>query len=112
LKKTLLSTAQLEVEVRIGDGTGTGETDPLCGLAPYDPSTALFDQIAIAHILPHFSDTGSPMRSITPSSSVGRIPQGQAKTIYCFIHKSGGSGGYEFTNATAQLRIAVTPVFD
>jgi hypothetical protein len=111
LKRNFLSTAQLEVEVRIGDtGTGTGETSPLCGLAPYDPATALFDQITIAHILPHFSDTGSPLRSISPDTAEGRVPAGQAKTIFVFIHKMGGAGGYEFSSSTAQLRVNVVPV--
>jgi hypothetical protein len=111
LKKTNLSTAQLEVEVRIGDGTGTGETDPLCGLAPYDPSTAFVDQIAIANIFTHFSDDGNPLRSVSPDTSVGRVLAGQAKTFYVFVHKVGGSGGYEFTTPTAHLRIFLCPVY-
>lgn len=107
----LLSTAQIEVEVRIGDtGAGTGESEPLCGLAPYDPTTILFDSVTIAHILPHFSDTGDPIRSISPDTSVARVPDGQAKTIYVYIHKVGGTGSYEFTKPGAQLRVNVRPV--
>lgn len=107
----LFSTAQVEVEVRIGNtGDGTGETQPLCGLAPYDPTTILFDSVTITHILPQFSDSGDPIRSIDPDSDVARVPDGQAKTIYVFIHKIGGTGSYEFTNPGAQLRLNVLPV--
>lgn len=109
----LLSTAQVEVEVRIGDtGVGTGDTAPLCGLAPYDPTTILFDSVTIAHIAPHFSDVADPIRSISPDSAVARVPAGQAKTIYVFIHKLGGVGNYEFTNPGAQLRVSLIPVVD
>lgn len=107
----LLSTAQVEVEVRIGDtGVGTGNTAPLCGLAPYDPTMALFDSVTIAHIAPHFSDVADPLRSISPDSAAARVPAGQAKTIYVFIHKLGGVGNYEFTNPGAQLRVSLIPV--
>lgn len=112
IKRGFLSFAQLEVEVRIGDtGLGTGETSPLCGLAPYDPTTALLDAVTIAHISPHFSDAGDPSRSISPDSSVARVPEGQAKTIYVFTHVIGGSGSYEFTNPGAQLRVNVVPAY-
>ncbi|WP_374159069.1 phage tail protein [Mycobacterium sp. G7A2] len=107
----LISTAQLEIEVRIGNtGVGAGESEPLCGLAPYDPTTLLFDSVTIAHILPHFSDEGDPLRSISPDSSVARVPDGQAKTLYVFVHKIGGVGNYEFTNPGAQLRVNLLPV--
>jgi hypothetical protein len=110
LRRSILSTAQIEVEVRIGDtGSSTGETEPLCGLAPYDPAWALLDSISIAHILPHFSDTGDPLRSISPDTDVARVLSGQAKTFYVFIHKTGGAGGYIYTKATSQVRVAVMP---
>lgn len=108
-RRHLLSSAQIEIEVRIGDtGVGTGETAPLCGLAPYDPST--LDSITIAHIMPHFSDTGDPTRSVHPDYATARVSPGQAKTIYVFTHKIGGLGGYEFTRDTAQLRLNLQPV--
>lgn len=108
-KRWFLSSTQCEIEVRIGDtGVGTGETEPLCGLAPYDPST--LDAVTVAHIMPHFSDTGNPSRAVHPDLSTARVPAGQAKTIYVFIHKVGGVGGYEFTKDTAQLRLNLLPV--
>jgi hypothetical protein len=112
LQRGILSSAQCEVEVRIGPtGTaGTGETSPLCGLAPYDPSVALLDSITIAHILPHFSDVGDPNRSVTPESATARCHAGNAYTIFVFVHKLGGSGSWQFTNTDAQLRIDACPV--
>ena len=112
LKRGLLSSAQCEVEVRIGPtGTsGTGETSPLCGLAPYDPSVALLDSITVAHVMPHFSDVGDPNRSVTPDSATGRCKAGGAYTIFVFVHKLGGFGSWQFTNTDAQLRVDVCPV--
>ena len=110
----LLSSAQCEVEVRIGatSTAGTGETAPLCALAPYDPSVALLDAITIAHIMPHFSDTGDPNRSLSPESSAGRCDAGTAYTVFVFVHKLGGSGSWQFVNTDAQLRVDVCPVVD
>lgn len=110
----LLSTAAVEVEVRIGNtGDGTGETEPLCGLAPHDPTTLLFDSITIAHILPHFSDAGEPGRAVAPDSATARCLAGDAKTLYVFCHKISGSGSYQFVKGTtAQLRVNVEPVTD
>ena len=112
LKRGLLSSAQCEVEVRIGPtGTsGTGDTSPLCGLAPYDPSVALLDSITVAHVMPHFSDVGDPNRSVTPDSATGRCKAGGAYTIFVFVHKLGGFGSWQFTNTDAQLRVDVCPV--
>ena len=112
LKRGLLSSAQCEVEVRIGPtGTsGTGETSPLCGLAPYDPSVALLDSITVAHVMPHFSDVGDPNRSVTPDSATGRCKAGGAYTIFVYVHKLGGYGSWAFTNTDAQLRVDVCPV--
>lgn len=108
----LFSSAQCEVEVRIGPTStaGTGESSPLCGLGPYDPSVALLDSVTIAHVLPHFSDTGNPDRSITPESDEGRCDAGTGYTIFVFVHKVGGSGSYAFTKTNAQLRVDVVPV--
>lgn len=107
--RTFLSSAEVEVEVRIGDtGDGTGETAPLCGLAPYDPS--MLDAVTVANIFPHFSDVGQPTRSVHPDLATGRVPIGQAKTIYVFLHKIGGIFGYQFTKEYAQLRINLNPV--
>ncbi|TXH22410.1 MAG: phage tail protein [Mycobacterium sp.] len=109
----LFSSAQCEVEVRIGNtGSSTGDTEPLCGLAPYDPAVAMWDAATIFHIGPHYSDDVDPNRSITPDSSVGRNLPGQLKTVYVFVHKIGGAGAWEFTNNNAQLRIQVNPVQD
>lgn len=109
----ILSTAAVEVEVRIGPtGSGTGDTEPLCGLGPHDPTTMLFDSVTIIHILPHFSDSGEPGRAIAPDSPTGRVLAGEGKTIYVFLHKTGGSGSYKFTKSSAQLRVNVEPVAD
>jgi len=111
-RSDVFSSAQVEVEVRIGDTglSSTGEASPLCGLAPYDPTTALLDSVTIAHILPHFSNATDLIRSISPDTSVGRVLVGEAKTIYVFIHKLGGTGNYEFTKTGAQLRLNMMPV--
>lgn len=112
LRRLILSSAQCEVEVRIGPTStaGTGESSPLCGLAPYDPSVALLDSITVAHILPHFSDTGDPDRSITPDSATATCQAGVGYTVFVFVHKIGGFGGWEFTKTDAQLRVNVDPV--
>lgn len=108
-RRWFLSTTEIEVEVRIGDtGVGTGESAPLCALAPFDPST--LDSVTIAHIMPHFSDAGFPTRSVAPDTATARVGIGEAKTLYVFLHKSGGFGGYEFLKATAQLRLLQIPV--
>ena len=108
----LFSSAQCEVEVRIGPTAtaGTGESSPLCGLGPYDPSVALLDSVTICHVLPHFSDTGNPDRAITPESSEGRCDSGTAYTLFAFVHKIGGSGSWAFTKDSAQLRLDVVPL--
>lgn len=107
----LFSSAQCEVEVRMGDtGVGTGETEQLVGLAPYDPSFALLDSANIAHILPHWSDTAFPSYALAPDTPAGKVLAGEAKTFYVFIHKIGGSGSYAFYKDGAQLRVTVVPV--
>jgi hypothetical protein len=110
----LLSSAQCEVEVRIGPTStaGTGESSPICALAPYDPSVALLDAVTVAHILPHFSSTGDPNRSLSPDSAAGRCDAGTAYTVFVFVHKLGGNGSWAFTNSDAQLRVDVCPVVD
>ena len=112
LQPAILSSAQCEVEVRIGPtGTaGTGDSSPLCGLAPYDPTRALLDAATIAQIQPHFSDTADPNRSLTPDSDVGRCQAGTAYTIFVFVHKIGGLGSWKFVKTAAQLRVDVCPV--
>lgn len=111
VQRGFLSSVQVEVEVRIGDtGVGTGDTAPLCGLGPWDPSFALLDAYNVVHILPHFSDTGSPVRAVAPDTGEARVPAGQAKTFYVFLHKTGGTGNYTFTNQDAQVRINLLPV--
>jgi hypothetical protein len=99
--------------VRAGiTSASTGETEPLCGLAPYDPSWALFDATAVATIVPHFSSAASPGRAIQPDSSEGRCLDGNPTTIYVFLHNTGGFGSYSFTKAGAHLRIDVVPAVD
>lgn len=107
----LLSTAQCEVEVRIGPTAtaGTGETADLCALGPYDPSVALLDAVTVAHILPHFSTSGDPNRSLSPLSAAGRCDAGVAYTAFVFVHKVGGNGSWAFVKTDAQLRIDVSP---
>ena len=112
LQRGLLSTAQCEVEVRVGPTAtaGTGDTSPLCGLGPYDPSVALLDSITVAHVLPHFSDLGDPNRALSPDTAAGHCKAGDAYTFFVFVHKVGGNGGWKFTNTDAQLRVDVCPV--
>jgi hypothetical protein len=113
LKRAALSTAQLEVEVRVGlTGVGTGETEPLFGLAPFDPSFFDVDQEYQMPIIPQYSDTGNPLRSISPDTAVGRIIAGDAVTAYVFVHKAGGAGGWVFATPGAHLRVISFPVFD
>lgn len=110
----ILSSVQCEVEVRIGiTGASTGESEPLCGLAPYDPSVALLDSATIANIFPHFSEDTDPDRATDPDTTAGRCLAGNAYTVYVFVHKIGGSGSWTFVkDHTAQLRINVEPVVD
>lgn len=110
----LFSAAQCEIECRIGPTAtaGTGETSPLCAKGPYDPAGALFDAATITHILPHFSDTADPDRSITPDSSAGRCLADVGYTLFVFVHKVGGTGSWEFTKTDAQIRLDVCPVVD
>lgn len=112
IQRNFLSSAQVEVEIRIGDtGVGTGETAPLCALGPFDPQWALLDSIAVVDIDAHFSDTGNPVRALAPDTADGRVPAGQAKTIYVFLHKLGGSGGYTFAqNPANQVTVRLQPV--
>lgn len=112
-KANFLSSVQCEIEVRIGvTGATTGESEPLCGKAPYDPSVALLDSATIAHIKPHFSDSGEPNRAVSPDTDAGRCLAATPYTIYVFVHKIGGSGSWKFVNNDAQLRINVEPVVD
>lgn len=109
-RQNIFASISTEVEVRIGPtGVGTGETEDLCALGPYDPSWALVDSANIVNILPHFSDTLNPSRAVDPDSAVGRVPAGQAMTVYVFIHKTGGAGNYVFSKNGAQLRVNVEP---
>ena len=111
MKRSLLSTAQLEIEVRLGPtGGGTGETEPLIGFAGNDPALLSIDQEYIMNIHPHYSDPAAQLRSISPDTAVGRVLAGQAVTAYVFIRKAGGSGGYVFATPTAQLRLISFPV--
>jgi hypothetical protein len=107
----LFTSAQCEVEVRIGPTStaGTGETSPLCGLAPYDPAGAFFDSIQMRYIHPHYSSTGLPDRAISPDSDEGRCEAGVAYTVFVFVHKSGGTGAWQFTKQDAQVTVDVRP---
>ncbi|MCV7358471.1 phage tail protein [Mycolicibacterium fluoranthenivorans] len=103
------SSAQVEIEVRIGiTGASTGENEPLCGLGRYDPST--LDSLTVSHIHPHFSDTEDPTRAVGPDSGTGRVPAGQAMTLYVFGHKKGGTGSWKFTTPQSQVRLLQFPV--
>jgi hypothetical protein len=108
-----LSSVQCEIEVRIGTtGAGTGETEQLCGLAPYDPTIALLDAATIAHIHPCWSDTLNPSFALDPDTGAGRVEAGTAVTFYVFIHKIAGTGSYQFTKANtgAHLRVQLNPI--
>lgn len=113
ISRPIYSGTSVQVEVRIGvTGAGTGESDPLCAIGPYDPSWALFDSAAIVHILPHFSSTTDPGRSISPDGEDGRVLAGNPATVYVFLRSLGGVGGYSFSKDGAQLRVDVCPVVD
>lgn len=104
-----LSVAQVEVEVRIeNSGVGSPDTAALCGKGLFDPST--LDAVTVSHIRAHFSDTSDPSRSVSPDSSVGRIPSGQATTLYVILHKLGGFGNYGFAQAGSHLLVRQQPV--
>lgn len=111
-RANILSSVQCEVEVRIGvTGASTGESEPLCGLAAYDPTTSLLDSATIAHIEPQFSDTSDPDRSTDPDTAAGRCDADVAYTVYVFVHKIGGSGSWVYVkDYNSQLRINVEPV--
>lgn len=105
----LLSSAQVEVEVRIeNSGVGSPDTAALCGRALFDPNT--LDKVNIAHIRPHFSNASDPSRSINSESSVGRIPAGQATTVYVILRRVGGGGSYVFAQSGAHVLIRQQPV--
>lgn len=105
----LLSSAQVEVEVRIeNSGVGSPDTAALCGRALFDPNT--LDKVNIAHVRPHFSDASDPSRSVSPESSVGRIPAGQATTMYVILRRVGGLGAYVFAQSGAHLLVRQQPV--
>jgi hypothetical protein len=109
-QSAILSSVNYEVEVRCGiTGGSTGESEPLCGLGPYDPTWALLDAASVVTIIPHFSSTAFPGRSLAPDSDEGRCLAGDAMTIYVFLHRVGGSGTIVFNQAGAQLRINVDP---
>lgn len=110
----LISTAQVEIEVRVGiTGSGTGDTQPLCGLAPYDPVWSLLDQSAIANILEHWSDAADPTRAISPDSDTGRLLAGNPYTFYVFTHRVSGAGSYNFTKGyLAQLNVSLSATPD
>ena len=116
ITRGLLSSSSPYIDVRIGiTGASTGESEPVCGLAPYDPSWALIDATAIAVVLPHFSSTADPSRAIAPDSSEGRCFAGDPMTVYVFIRNGGGGigfGGYNFRKSGAQLRVDVVPAVD
>lgn len=108
VSRPILSSAQLEIEVRIGiTGSGTGEGEDLCGLGPFDPVWSLLDARAMVHIMEHWSSTELPTRAISPDSSVGRCLSGNPYTVYVFAHKRGGVGSYNITDDDAQLTINV-----
>jgi hypothetical protein len=113
ITRGLLSGVGVEVEVRVGiTSASTGENEPLCGLALYDPSWALLDSTAVANIIPHFSSPANPNRSISPESSEGRFLSGNPATFYVFLHNTGGFGSYGFAKAGAHLSIDVVPAVD
>lgn len=107
-KRGLLSFAQVEVEIRIGNQGSASGSASLCALAPYDPST--LDAETVANILSHWSDTGDPNRSVSPDSAVARIPAGQAVTVWVIMHKIGGTGSYVLTQDTADVTVRLQPV--
>jgi len=113
-RPALFSSAQVEVEVRMGiTGAGTGETQELVGLAPFDPIWSLLDQSAIAVINDHYSTDLEPTRAIAPDSSVGRLLEGNPYTFYVFTHRAGGAGSYTFTKGyIAQLNVILSAAPD
>lgn len=110
ISRPLYSSAAVQVEVRIGiTGASTGENEPICGLAPNDPTWALFDSAVVATITPHFSSSAEPGRSLSVDSEEGRAYAGDPMTIYVYLRNTSGVGGYSFNRTGAQLRVDVVP---
>lgn len=110
-KRGLLSTAQIQIEVRIEPDDGSPSVPgsaPICGLGPYDPST--LDAITVTHIAPHFSHDGDPMRAVSPSSAVGRVPANQAVTVWIVARRIGGTGSYNIDASWSQIAVRCYPV--
>jgi hypothetical protein len=106
----LFNSAQVEVQVRslIQGSADAAETGSLCARALYDPST--LDAETIAHIREHWSDAGNPARSISPDTSVGRVPAGEARVYYVLIARVGGSGNVAYAVAGSHLSCKLFPV--
>ncbi len=109
--RSTLGSAQVQIEVRIEPDDGSPSipgSAPICGLGPYDPST--LDTTTVCHIAPHFSNDADPNRSVSPTSSVGRIPAAQAVNVWVIARRIGGSGSYTIDAAWSQLAIRCYPV--
>lgn len=105
-----ISTAEVEVHVRILPDPST--SDPTAGdlhaRALHDPAT--LDAATIAHFRPHHSDLSNPSRAVSPTSNVGRIPANQAVRVYALLVKTGGSGSYVYSVGGSYLSYAMYPV--
>lgn len=110
-RRAILSTAQVQIEVRIEFENTTPSVPgnaPICALGPFDPST--LDTTTVSHIAPHFSHEGDPMRAVSPTSAVGRIPANQAVNVYVIARRIGGSGSYVIDAEWSQLALRAYPV--
>lgn len=113
ISRPLFSSAAVQVEVRIGiTGASTGENEPLCGLAPNDPTWALLDSAVVATITPHFSSSAEPGRALSVDSEEGRAYAGDPMTIYVYLRNTSGIGGFSFNKTGAQLRVDVVPAVE
>lgn len=110
-RRSILSSAQVQIEVRIENESSSPSVPgqaPIVGLGPFDPST--LDTTTVSHIAPHFSHEGDPMRAVSPTSAVGRIPANQAVNVYVIARRIGGSGSYIIDSEWSQLALRAYPV--
>ena len=106
----LYNSAQVEVQVRtlVQGSSSAAETGQLCARALFDPST--LDAETLAHIREHWSDQANPGRAISPDTSVGRVPAGEARVYYVLLARVGGSGNISYATPGSHLSCKLYPV--
>ena len=110
-RRGLLSSAGIQIEVRIEPDVGTPSVPgsaPVFGVGPFDPST--LDTTTVTNIGAHFSTESEPMRAVSPTSEVGRIPANQACTVWVLARRISGGGSYTIDASYSQVVIRGFPV--